>query len=110
YTAAMAEAAEANGVSFVNLLDPSLSLLERAAAQKQALTINGIHWTPEGDAALAPFAYEGIFGKPAPQGEFEPLRAAINDKNHQWHQRYRTVDGYNVYGGRSQLSYPGKFP
>ena len=28
--------------------------------------------------------------------------SAINDKNYQWHARYRTVDGYNVYGGRSQ--------
>jgi hypothetical protein len=29
----------------------------------------------------------------------------VNEKNWQWHQRYRTVDGYNVYGGRSALAY-----
>jgi hypothetical protein len=26
----------------------------------------------------------------------EKLRRAVNEKNWQWHQRYRTVDGYNV--------------
>ena len=30
-------------------------------------------------------------------------------KNRQWEQRYRTIDGNNVYGGRSALAYaPGK--
>jgi hypothetical protein len=29
----------------------------------------------------------------------------VNEKNWQWHQRYRTIDGYNVYGGRSALAY-----
>ena len=29
----------------------------------------------------------------------------MNEKNRQWHARYRTVDGYNVYGGRSKLAF-----
>ncbi len=36
---------------------------------------------------------------------FENLREAINDKNKVWFSRYRTVDGYNVYGGRSKEAY-----
>ena len=47
----------------------------------------------------------------APSGNFEKLRSVINEKNAEWHARYRTVDGYNVYGGRSALAYqPGKGP
>ena len=30
---------------------------------------------------------------------------SVNEKNEQWHHRYRTIDGYNVYGGRSALAY-----
>src|SRR5207249_396873 len=35
----------------------------------------------------------------------QKLRQSVNDKNEQWHARYRTVDGNNVYGGRSALAY-----
>ena len=54
---------------------------------------------------LAPILFRQVIGEPAPEGDFERLRLAVNDKNWQWHQRYRTVDGYNVYGGRSALAY-----
>ena len=43
--------------------------------------------------------FEALFGaKPAeiPGERLDMLRAAIAEKNRQWHQRYRTVDGYNV--------------
>lgn len=110
YTAAMAETAAANGVVFVNLLEPSLAVLEDAARKGTAMTVNGIHWTADGNAALAPRAFEALFGRPAPAGDFEKLRLAILDRNWQWHQRYRTMDGYNVYGGRSRLSYEGQLP
>jgi hypothetical protein len=58
-----------------------------------------------GDKAIAPILFQSLFGKTAPGGNRERLRAAINEKNAQWHARYRTVDGYNVYGGRSALAY-----
>jgi len=29
----------------------------------------------------------------------------VVDKDLYWFNRYRTVDGYNVYGGRSQLKF-----
>jgi hypothetical protein len=38
----------------------------------------------------------------------EKLRDAVNDKNAQWEARYRTIDGNNVYGGRSALAYAPK--
>ena len=37
----------------------------------------------------------------------EPIRRAILDKNHVWFNRYRTVDGYSIYGGRADLAFVG---
>jgi glucose/arabinose dehydrogenase/azurin/HEAT repeat protein len=108
YTEAMAEVAKAAGVPFVDLFTAS----QRAYAQvKQPLTINGVHLTDEGYRALAPAMFRAIFGEAPPsateRGSFEELRAAVNEKNAVWFSRYRTVDGYNVYGGRSYLKFDG---
>ena len=34
----------------------------------------------------------------------EKLRQAVLDKNFYWFNRYRTVDGYSIYGGRADLA------
>ena len=52
--------------------------------------------------------FKGIFGVEAPNVDDpagQNILAAVLEKNAMWHSRYRTVDGYNVYGGRSQLKY-----
>ena len=103
YTAAMAEVAKANNVPFVDLFTSSSTLFARA---KQPLTFNTVHLTEAGDKALAPEAFRALFGETPPTGNLDKLRAAVLEKNYDWHQRYRTVDGYNVYGGRSKLSFP----
>ena len=109
YSAAIAEVAKDNGVAFTDLFEPSLQLMTAAAAKGRSLTINGYLLSEEGDKALAPAIFSGLIGGKVPTGDMEKLRRAVNDKNRQWHQRYRTVDGYNVYGGRSTLAYqPGK--
>jgi lysophospholipase L1-like esterase/azurin/glucose/arabinose dehydrogenase len=108
YTDAMAEVARATHTPFVDLFHVSKGLYEQAASEKRSLTINGMHLTAEGDRLLAPEIFRGIFRESAPAGDTEKLRTAILDKNDMWHSRYRTVDGYNVYGGRSQMSYAGK--
>jgi glucose/arabinose dehydrogenase/azurin len=115
YTDAMREVANANGVLFVDLFGPSGELYAEAAARKESLTINGIHLGDQGDKLLAQVMFKGVFGQELPmaigakptQGEdkIEKLRQAINDKNEQWEARYRTIDGNNVYGGRSKLAY-----
>ncbi len=106
YATAIAEVAKANNVPFVDLYYPSLELYSQAAKQKQTLTFNGIHLTEAGDKALAPQIFRALFSDTAPAGNLEKLRATVLDKNLEWHRRYRTVDGYNVYGGRSKLSFP----
>jgi glucose/arabinose dehydrogenase/lysophospholipase L1-like esterase len=111
YTAAIAEVARANEVPFVDLFTPSGQLYATAAKKGQALTFDTVHLTDAGDKALAPEIFQALFNETAPQPN-EKLRMAINDKNAEWHSRYRTVDGYNVYGKRSELAYQpgnGKF-
>ncbi|HSU57228.1 MAG TPA: GDSL-type esterase/lipase family protein, partial [Candidatus Dormibacteraeota bacterium] len=120
YTGAMRDVAEANNVPFVDLFEPSLQLYAQAAAKGESLTINGLHLSEMGDKLLADVIFRGLFGEPltAPaiggsngelganaSGYLEKLRQAINQKNERWHERYRTVDGNNVYGGRSALAY-----
>ncbi len=109
YVQAMREVATANNVLFVDLFAPSQ---KSYSSSKAALTVNGIHLTDDGYKALAPAMFSGVFGEKAPSMTsrgFENLRTAINDKNEMWFSRYRTVDGYNVYGGRSKEAYaPGK--
>ena len=107
YVAAMADVAKANGVQFVDLYTPSQQLYKDAAASGKSLTANGLHLTHEGEKALATLAFKQLFGEDAPAANTK-LNAAVVEKNWQWHQRYRTVDGYNVYGGRSRMSYKAK--
>jgi glucose/arabinose dehydrogenase/azurin/HEAT repeat protein len=105
YTAAMADVAKARGVPFVDLFTAS----QRAySTSRQPLTVNGVHLNDEGYRVLAPVMFESVFGAPPVVAErpvTEKLRGAVNDKNEMFFKRYRTVDGYNVYGGRSALAY-----
>ena len=107
YTKAMAEVAQAKKVPFVDLFTPSRDLFAKASAP---LTINGIHLTEEGDRQLAPVQFKALFGIDAPPTN-DPLvgkiRAAVLDKNTEWHHRYRTVDQFNIYGDRSRGAYEG---
>ena len=102
YVAAMNEVAAAQQVTFVDLFAPS-----QKAYGKEPSTLNGLYLNEKGDKAVAAAAFKGLTGKDAPEVN-EKLRKAVTDKNWEWYQRYRTVDGYNVYGGRSGLAYaPG---
>ncbi|MFO1512013.1 MAG: PVC-type heme-binding CxxCH protein [Verrucomicrobiota bacterium] len=106
YTAAMAAVAKANDVRFVDLFVISENLYLAAAKAGSPLTFNTLHLTDAGDKALAGEIFTALFKEKAPSANLEKLRAAVLDKNAEWHARYRTVDGYNVYGGRSQLKFP----
>ena len=105
YTKAMAEVAKANNVQFIDLFTPSQELYTQSA---HPLTLDGIHLTEEGDKMLAPVQFKALFGKEAPSTTdptVEKIRAAVLEKNEQWHHRYRTVDKYNIYGQRSRIKY-----
>jgi glucose/arabinose dehydrogenase len=105
YSEAMADVAKEHSVEFVDLFNPTLELYAKAS---QPLTSDGIHLNEHGDHLVALALMKSLF----PDADAQPtpavlaqVRAAVQDKGFYWFNRYRTVDGYNVYGGRSQLKY-----
>jgi len=106
YTAAMAEVAKANQVLFVDLFQATRDLYAKAA---KPLTINGIHLTEPGNHLLAEVIDRALFPNLAPPRRdlpaLEKLRQAVRDKNFYWFNRYRTVDGYSIFGGRADLRF-----
>ena len=104
YTKAMAEVANRNGVVFVDLFHPTRELYGKV---DKPLTINGIHLNSRGNEVVARIIDAALFPdkvKREPE-QLEKLRQAVLDKNFYWFNRYRTLDGYNVYGGRAFEKY-----
>ena len=105
YTEAIAEIAKANDVAFVDLFTPTLARYQTA---KQPWTINGIHLNEYGDSAVSSIIDVSLFGKPLASyigPRMAQLRAAVLERNFIWFNRYRTVDGYSIYGGRASLKF-----
>ncbi len=104
YTAAMADVANSQGVTFVDLFGPTEKLYSQA---KQPLTINGIHLTSSGNHSVAKVIDESLFGEPLPlaESQLERVRKAVLVKNLRWFNRYRATDGYSTYGARSRLKF-----
>ena len=104
YSQAMQEVCEQKKVPFVDLFTTSQRLYQ---ASVEPLTMNGIHLTEDGyqqlAAELTPLFLEK---KTVPTDDsVADLYAAVCDKNYHWFSRYRVVDGYNVFGGRSKLAW-----
>ena len=107
YSGAMAEIAAAKKVSFINLFVLSREAFAKASTP---LTINGIHLSESGDQQLAALQFKQLFGEAPPamsDSQSAKIRSAVLAKNTEWHRRYRSVDQYNIYGGRSRGSYEG---
>src|SRR5205085_12302046 len=104
YTQAMADVAKAESVPFVDLFTISQALY---AKSPKPLTFNGVHLTEYGDAVLTPAIMEALFGETPDvkdsSADLEAIRKAVLDKNLVWFNRYRTVDGYSIFGGRADL-------
>lgn len=110
YTQAMREVCEAKKVLFVDLFTPTQKLYAAAPAGRP-LTMNGIHLLDHGEQAVAKVILRDLFGVETVANdakEMERLRQAVLDKNYYWFSRYRVVDGYNVFGGRSKLAWFGQ--
>ncbi|MCE9529679.1 MAG: discoidin domain-containing protein [Planctomycetes bacterium] len=108
YTEAMREVAKAKGVHFVDLFTPTQDLYAKA---KQPLTINGVHLNAAGNQEIAKIIDQTLFGATinAPgEKQIAALRDAVVDKNFYWFNRYRVMDGYNIYGGRAFIPYANK--
>ena len=110
YANAMAAVARSNNVPFIDLLAPSQKFYAAAARKGQSLTLNGFYLGDAGNKLIAQVIARQFPGPGrANEADLEKLRAAVLDKDTQWKARYRTIDGFNIYGGRSELAYaPGK--
>ena len=105
YTAAMRDAAAKHSVLFVDLFNPSLRLFKQGDGQTPH-TINGVHLNEFGHLEVGKILDAALFGAAgAPAGVNAALRAEIGEKNYQWFMRYRSVNGYYIYGGRSRLKF-----
>jgi azurin/lysophospholipase L1-like esterase len=106
YAAAIAEVAQQMEVPYVDLFAISKDAYAKAAAP---LTVNGIHLGDAGYEAIAPAMYQALVGAGAPaiDSDLKRIRAAVQERNAWFFSRYRTVDGFNVYGGRSHLTFDG---
>ncbi|MGD9723956.1 MAG: PVC-type heme-binding CxxCH protein [Pirellulales bacterium] len=106
YTKAMAEVAAAQQVPFVDLFAPSQKLYTGGDVP---LTINGVHLNERGNWEIARVIDTALFGD-RPGGPVEPsaiekLRQAVVDKDFIWFEKYRTTDGYSIFGGRADLKF-----
>ena len=102
-TAATKKAADNAGVTFVDLFNSTTALYE---ANTKPLTINGIHLNEFGNKLVGEVIASALEGRyvTASDGQ-EPLREAVKEKNWHWHNRYRAIDGNDVWGSRSTLTF-----
>jgi len=106
YARAVAEVAREAGVPCVDLFVPTRELF----AGREALTIDGVHLNERGGEGVARLVEAALFGAPAAEdsrARLEAIRARVQEKDRLWFDVYQATDGYNVYGGRSSLSYGG---
>jgi azurin len=94
YTKAMGEVAAAEKIGFADVFEPLLPAMK-------GLTFNGVHLEDAGYAALGDALYRATFAVSAPETTPE-LRAAIADKNQQFFQRYRPLNGFYYTGDRNK--------
>lgn len=106
YSKAIETVCKANQVPFVDLFSISKKLYEQQASP---LTMNGIHLLDSGNRLVAREVIKTWTGIGAPaDSSVAALRESVLDKNYYWFSRYRVVDGYNVFGGRSKLEWFGQ--
>ena len=117
YTQAMADVAAEHQIRFVDLFHPLAETfgaesgeanesLERAGL-RQPLTINGVHLNSRGNRIVAETLVKSLSGSlPNHDAQtVEKVRQAVLDKNFCWFHRYRTTDGYSIFGGRGDLEF-----
>ena len=107
YSQAMQEICARQSVGFVDLFQISQRLYQQS---EKPLTMNGIHLLDHGNRLVAREIIPQLFGVSDLPTDLQlaRLREAILEKNYYWFSRYRVVDGYNVFGGRSKLAWFGQ--
>ncbi len=116
YTKAIQEVAAKHGVAFADVFSPTLPVFspQVLAGSRIIRTINGVHLNSFGDRDVSQVLDAALFNEAPTAGQANlkeqpeatnPLLAEIESKNSHWYNRYRIVDSYYVYGGRSGLKF-----
>ncbi|MEL7496483.1 MAG: PVC-type heme-binding CxxCH protein [Planctomycetota bacterium] len=106
YSDAMEKVCRENDTPFVDLFSVTQTLYKDASSP---LTMNGIHLLDRGNRELARSLAQKWFAPTLPSDtDIAKLREAVLEKNYHWFSRYRVVDGFNVFGGRSKLEWFGQ--
>jgi len=98
YGLAMQRAAAEQGVGFVDVYGETAAVLESPGSD---LTINGVHFTQEGDLVFSQVLFRGMFGRQPPQPRLDVVRA-IMDRNQQFFRRFRPLNTFYYTGGRNR--------
>lgn len=101
YTNALKEVADTTGVVFANVFTPSKKMYEKS--DDDQLTLNGAHLNDTGYKMLSSRLMRQLFGAPEDKGANRfnaALKKEIDDKNFHWWHRYRSVNGFSIYGDR----------
>ncbi|MDA0347387.1 MAG: GDSL-type esterase/lipase family protein [Verrucomicrobia bacterium] len=103
YSKSIEKVATLKNVVYIDLFSASEELYKKT---DEALTINGIHLTEEGNRLVAEVIVKELTGKNVnANADLETLRESVLDKSHHWFNRYRATDGNDVWGGRSTLTF-----
>ena len=109
YTEATRKVCQSLKVTYVDLFALTQTLYRKSP---QPLTINGIHLHERGNRLLAGGIMDALFSGAGQADQdakrLQQLQSTIQDRNYYWFSRYRVVDGYNVFGGRSRLAWFGQ--
>ncbi|MBT4692003.1 MAG: c-type cytochrome [Planctomycetaceae bacterium] len=100
YTAAMGRAADAHQIPFINLFE----LTQKLYAQDNSYyTFNGVHLSDRGHKRFAPYFMSALFGsEPRWTTQTDSILREVQEKNFNYFHKYRAVNGYYIYGGRSR--------
>lgn len=102
YTEAIEQVATETGVGFADVFTPTLAAMDDPVHW----TLNGIHLNEYGHRRFAKIFDTALFGATDQPLEVKAgVADAVAEKNFQWWHRYRAVDGFYIYGQRSELRF-----
>lgn len=109
YADAMQRVANKTGVHYADVFTPTLEMFKNSS---DPLTLNGAHLNGLGYQTFAPLLMAAVFGKAPTDGlsvvsQNPDLYNEVVDKNFHWWHRYRSVNGFSIYGDRGAAGKDG---
>ncbi len=103
YVTAMRDVAAQENAGFIDLFHPTIEAYPAA----EPMTINGVHMNEAGNRFIGKVIADRLAPtrEDADESRMQAVRTAVLDKNFHWFNRYRTTDGYSIYGGRADLKF-----